>query len=69
MAKVTFNNNERVFFPSLKKSVDHYFISKGLKKTGNWKLYLKAAILFPLAIAIYCFLLWGDLFGFRWCTA
>ncbi len=64
MAKVTFKNNERVFFPSLKKSVDHYFISKGLKKTGNWKLYHKAAILFPLAIAIYCFLLWGSYSAF-----
>src|SRR5688572_30640281 len=60
MAKVTFNNNERVFFPSLKKSVDQYFVTNGLKKTGNWKLYLKAAILFPLAFIFYGILLWGS---------
>jgi linoleoyl-CoA desaturase len=60
MAKVTFNNNQRTFFPALKKSVDQYFAAHGIKKTGNWKLYLKAVILIPLAIAVYCFLLWGS---------
>ena len=60
MAKVTFNNNQRTFFPALKKSVDQYFAAHGIKKTGNWKLYLKAIILIPLAIAVYCFLLWGS---------
>jgi linoleoyl-CoA desaturase len=59
MAKVSFNNNGQVFFSSLKKSVDHYFSSNNLKKTGNWKLYSKAIILFPLAIGIYIFLLFG----------
>jgi linoleoyl-CoA desaturase len=57
MAKVTFNNNGQVFFGSLKKSVDQYFTTNNLKKTGNWQLYSKAAILFPLAFAIYIYLL------------
>ena len=59
MAKVSFNNNERVFFPSLKKAVDAYFTTNNIKKTGNWKLYSKALILMPLAIAVYLFLLLG----------
>jgi linoleoyl-CoA desaturase len=60
MAKVSFNNSQRVFYPSLKKSVDQYFTANGIKKTGNWKLYLKALVLIPLAIALYLFLLFGS---------
>lgn len=57
MAKVTFNNNGNLFFQSLKKSVDQYFVSNGIKRTGNWKLYTKAIVLFPLAITLYIYLL------------
>src|SRR5688572_29586715 len=59
MAKISFNNNGQVFYSSLKKSVDQYFNSKGIKKTGNWKLYTKALVLIPLSIVIYIFLLAG----------
>lgn len=59
MAKVSFNNGTKVFYPALKKSVDDYFAAKGLKKTGNWALYHKAAVLIPLSIGVYCFLLFG----------
>jgi linoleoyl-CoA desaturase len=57
MAKISFNNNGQVFYSSLKKSVDQYFKSNGIKKTGNWKLYTKALVLIPLSIVIYIFLL------------
>ena len=57
MAKVTFSNNGNLFFQSLKKSVDHYFVSNGIKRTGNIKLFLKTIILIPLAIAMYVYLL------------
>lgn len=57
MAKVSFNNNGSVFFHSLKKSVEQYFISNNLRKTGNWKLYFKTIILIPLALALYIYLL------------
>jgi linoleoyl-CoA desaturase len=57
MAKVTFNNNGSLFFQSLKKSVEHYFVSNKIKKTGNWKLYSKTIILIPLAFALYVYLL------------
>ena len=57
MPKVSFNNSNQVFFASLKKSVDQYFISNNLKKTGNYKLYIKTLVLIPLAIGIYVSLL------------
>lgn len=57
MGKVTFNNANQVFFQSLKSSVESYFKDKGLKKTGNWKLYIKTIILIPGALALYISLL------------
>ena len=61
IAKVTFRNNNNIFFQSLKKAVDDYFISSNQKKTGNWKLYSKAIILIPAAITIYIILLTGQM--------
>lgn len=61
MAKVSFNNSNQVFFASLKKSVDAYFISHQMKKTGNFKLYLKTVILIPAAVIIYTGLLSVDM--------
>jgi linoleoyl-CoA desaturase len=57
MYKVSFNNKNHEFFDALKSSVDQYFQTTGIKKTGNWKLYLKTAILVPSAIAMYVVLL------------
>jgi len=59
MSKITFNNSNNSFFQSVKKSVDNYFTTTKLKKTGNWKLYLKAWILIPGAISLYLYLLRG----------
>ncbi|MES2882833.1 MAG: acyl-CoA desaturase [Bacteroidota bacterium] len=56
-AKVTFNNTNRVFFQSLKNSVEAYFLNNKLKKTGNWRMYSKAIILIPSALAVYIILL------------
>ena len=53
MSKVTFNNSNNEFYQSLKKSIDDYFASRRLKKTGNWRLYSKAVILILLAIGLY----------------
>lgn len=55
--KVTFNNKNKVFFNALKEEVDAYFERNGIKKTGNWKLYLKTMILIPGAIGLYCLLM------------
>ncbi|MBL0355964.1 MAG: acyl-CoA desaturase [Chitinophagaceae bacterium] len=57
MAKVTFNNTNNLFYHSLKAAVDEYFEKKHLKKTGNWRLYLKTVILISSAVAIYSSLL------------
>jgi linoleoyl-CoA desaturase len=53
MAKVTFNNKNSVFYPALKSAVEDYFSNRNIKKTGNWKLYIKSAVLIPIAISIY----------------
>lgn len=55
--KVTFNNKNKIFFNALKAEVDAYFERNGIKKTGNWKLYLKTMILIPSAIGIYSLLM------------
>ena len=60
MPKITFNNSNHLFFQSVKNSVDAYFKSNRLKKTGNWKLYVKALVLIPVAVAIYIYLLSGN---------
>src|SRR5271156_3064598 len=57
MPKVIFNNRERLFYSSLKSSVDAYFQNNHIKKTGNWKLYSKSWILLPAAVLLYVGLL------------
>ncbi|MEJ7589382.1 MAG: acyl-CoA desaturase [Ferruginibacter sp.] len=57
MAKVTFDNRNNQFYQSLKVSVDQYFITKGISKTGDWRLYIKTVTLIGSAIAIYCSLM------------
>jgi len=57
MPKVTYNNKNAVFFPSLKKAVEEYFTTHQLKKTGNWKLYTKTIVLIGAATGLYLALL------------
>lgn len=57
MAKVTFNNSNNEFFNSLKASVDEYFKTNNLKKTGNWRLYHKTIVLITASIVMYYCLL------------
>ncbi len=52
MPKVIFNRKAD-FFNSLKKSVDNYFTTNDIKKTGNWELYAKTLVLVPMAITLY----------------
>lgn len=56
MAKFSFNNKNNEFFISLKKDVDNYFITNNIDKTGDWRLYLKTAILLVTAILTYTIL-------------
>ena len=61
MAKVTFDNRNNLFFQSLKESVEAYFESNQIKKTGDWRLFIKTIILVSSAIAIYCSLIFFSL--------
>ena len=52
MPKVIFNNKNSVFFTALKTEVEQYFRQKQIKRTGNWKLYIKPGILIPSAVLV-----------------
>jgi linoleoyl-CoA desaturase len=60
MPKVSFNSRNTEFYTELKRNVDKYFSDNKVKKTGNWKLYIKAASLVPAAITLYILLLTID---------
>ena len=53
MAKITFDNRNNLFYLSLKTAVDQYFETKRIKKTGDWRLYIKTVTLIGAAIVIY----------------
>ena len=40
--------DKAIFFKTLNKRVNAYFKENGLKRTGNWKLYSKAIIMFSI---------------------
>jgi linoleoyl-CoA desaturase len=61
MHKVSFNNREASFYTAIKEEVDTYFTTNSMKKTGNWRLYLKTGVLIPLATVIYLSLLFANL--------
>ena len=61
MAKVTFDNRNNQFYQSLKIEVDQYFDTKQIKKTGDWRLYIKTITLVGAAVAIYSSLLFFKL--------
>ena len=56
MAKITFNKNT-AFYADLKMGVDGYFKEHGIKKTGDWRLYLKTISLTIVTSALYITLL------------
>ncbi|MGB5355336.1 MAG: fatty acid desaturase, partial [Eudoraea sp.] len=45
------------FFKTLNKRVNDYFKENNIKKTGNWKLYLKSAVMFTMFLAPYFLIL------------
>jgi linoleoyl-CoA desaturase len=60
MNRVVFKNTDPSFFNSVKNSVDEYFFTHKLKKTGNRSLFIKAFLFIPLAVLLYVFLLFGN---------
>ena len=63
MSKITFNNNDNRFYQSLKSSVDAYFIENKIKKTGDWRLFIKTFVLIGTAITSYLLLMLADMGG------
>tara|TARA_Y100000815_G_scaffold256955_3_gene265099 strand:- start:4811 stop:5884 length:1074 start_codon:yes stop_codon:yes gene_type:complete len=51
------------FFRTLNKRVNSYFKDNDIKRTGNWQLYLKTAVMFSMFLAPYFLLLTLDLPG------
>ena len=47
MKTINFSRVDKTkFFRTLNKRVNFYFNENNIKKTGNWKLYTKAIIMF-----------------------
>ena len=48
---LTFSRTDSAkFFRTLNKRVNNYFKENNIKKTGNWKLYTKAILMFTLLL-------------------
>ena len=57
-SNIRFSRTESAqFFRTLNKRVNAYFKENGIKKTGNWRLYLKSAVMFSLFLAPYFLIL------------
>ena len=61
MYKISFSNKNNSFHQELKFSVEEYFSTTRLNKTGTWKLYIKALTLVPSALCLYFILLFAHL--------
>ncbi len=60
MTKVTFTK-KGLFYSELRKKVDQYFETNGLRKSGDMRLYLKAILLVLFTTLAYVVLLVGNL--------
>ncbi|WP_294821759.1 acyl-CoA desaturase [uncultured Flavobacterium sp.] len=57
-----FSKNDSIkFFRTLNRRVNDYFKDNNIKKTGNWQLHLKAAVMFSLFFAPYFIILTLDI--------
>ncbi len=56
MQKVSFNNKNSVFFNVLKEKVETYFKTNNINQTGNYKLYIKTALLLVSVAVLYTIL-------------
>lgn len=51
--QIKFDNSQAAFFYALRSRVNDYFKASKIKSTGNFTLYLKAAVLLSALIGIY----------------
>ena len=61
MAKITFSNSNNDFYQSVKLSVEEYFTQHKIKKTGDWRLYIKTITLVTTAVLMYSLLMFAPL--------
>ncbi|WP_369048339.1 fatty acid desaturase [Tenacibaculum sp. UWU-22] len=62
MKTIHFRNIDKTkFLKTLNKRVNDYFKENNIKRTGNWKLYLKAIIMFTLYIVPFLLILTVDI--------
>ena len=61
MAKITFSNSNNDFYQSLKSSIEIYFVENKIKKTGDWRLYIKTITLVTTALVCYSLLMFAGL--------
>lgn len=53
MAYVTFNKAKDKFFDQLKENIEGYFFRSQIKRTGNYKLFLKSIVFVLMAVSCY----------------
>ena len=51
------NQNQAVFFPTLRKRVNAYFAENGITRFGNREMYIKTALLFSVYVGSYLLIL------------
>lgn len=51
----------QAFFKTLNARINDYFKENNIKKTGNWKLYLKTIVMFSLFLTPYFLILTIDM--------
>jgi linoleoyl-CoA desaturase len=56
MQKVSFKSDSNLFYASLRRDVDQYFETSGLRKTGDFRLYLKTAVFLIMSVVLYAWL-------------
>lgn len=62
MQQIKFSRSEsREFVRTLNKRVNNYFKENNIAKTGNWKLYLKSAIMFSLLIVPFFLIIFSEI--------
>lgn len=57
MTKITFNKTNDNFFREVKEKIDDYFSSNKIKRTGNYKIYLKSILFLFATLFSYCMIL------------
>ena len=62
MSSIQFSRvNNAKFFRTLNKRVNQYFKENNIRKTGNWKLYTKAIVMFSLFLIPFILILTVDM--------